>query len=297
MPPDAQPRAKGDDTHRGGRLKAPRTSHIRSTSQAGEESKSPKSSNTAQAKPTPIREASKALRRPGVASPLPRSKQNVQHASKQAASKWTRLGAAEKKLEEAAKKLEGLLPPDLMSSQREKMESIKGSVDINALAESLGSIIEVLMHDRDIEEAPSGLSMIKIWVKKALPFIEHGLDVATVSSPFSLLKIQDVVPAPYGLLVSGVLFAVQVYICSFLTDAQRLKDISEVPEKIENALTNISSALSGIGISDDFPRSLRQELLDDICASAILLTVAIMDCLSAVIKWTNRTGFPSAFSV
>lgn len=278
-------------------MKAPRSSRFRSTSQAGEESKSPKSSNTAQAKPTSIREAPKALR-PGVASPLPRSKQNVQHASKQAASKWTRLGAAKKKSEEAAKKLEGLLPPDLMTSQREKMESIKGSVDINALAESLGSIIEVLMRDRDIEEAPSaGLSMIKIWVKKALPFIEHGLDVATVSSPFSLLKIQDVVPAPYGLLVSGVLFAVQVYIWPFLTDAQRLKAMSEVPEKIENALTNISSALSGIGISDDFPRSLRQELLDDICASAILLTVAIMDCLSAVIKWTNRNGFPTAFSV
>src|ERR1700734_820036 len=83
----------------------------------------------------------------------------------------------------------------------------------------------------------------------------------------------------------------------FSLDARRLKDMSEVPEKIENALTNISSALSGIGISDDFPRSLRQELLDDICASAILLTVAIMDCLSAVIKWTNRNGFPSAFSV
>ena len=293
MPPDAQPRGKGGDTRGGGR-KAARSSDIRSTSQAGEESKSPKSSNTAQAKPASIREAPK-VPRAGAASPFPRSKQKVQHASKQTASKWTRLGAAKKKLEEAARKLEGLLPLDLMSSQREKMESIKGSADINALAESLGSIIEVLMRDRDIEEAPSGLSLIKIWVKKALPFIEHGLDVATVSSPLLLLKIQDVVPAPYGLLVSGVLFAVQVCICSFLTDAQRLKNMSEVPEKIENALTNISSALSGIGISDDFPRSLSQELLDDIRASAILLTVAIMDCLSAVIKWTNGNGFLCIF--
>jgi hypothetical protein len=73
-------------------------------------------------------------------------------------------------------------------------------------------------------------------------------------------------------------------------NTQLLKNVTEVPEKIENALAHISSALSGIGIGEDFPRCLSQEYLDDIRASSIFLTVAIMDCLCAVIKWTNQNG-------
>ena len=96
------------------------------------------------------------------------------------------------------------------------------------------------------------------------------------------------VPAPYGLLVSGVLLIAKVCICLFLADLQRLKDMMEVPEKIEDVLTDISSGLSGISISEDFPRSLSQEYLDDICASAIFLNSAIMECLCVVLKWTNQ---------
>jgi hypothetical protein len=179
MPTDSQSRIKGENTRRGGEPKAQGSSRNPLRSQAGEASKAPKSFNPAQAKPASIRDGSKPPKH-GPASQPPRSKQ----ASKPGPSKWTRLGMADKKLKEAAKTLEKLLPPDLLSSLRREMESTRGSADINALAESLGSIIEVLMRERDIEEAPSGLSVIKVWAKKALPFLEKGLDVATVSSPF-----------------------------------------------------------------------------------------------------------------
>jgi hypothetical protein len=277
MAPEAQPRAKQDNTRRGGtHTKTP------SPSQSGV-------GRSAQAKPTSTREASKA-RTAGPASQPPRSNQP---ASKQPKAKWTRLGSAEKKLKESAKKLEELLPLDLLTSQKKEMEYIKGSADINALAESLGSVIKDLMGERDVEETSSGLSVIKVWVKKALPFIEKGLDIATVSPAFSLLMKTGCGPSSVWVACLRCPFCCPgSHVCfTFLANNQRLKDATEVPEKIENALTNISSSLSGIGISDDFPRSLSQELLDDIRASAIFLTVAIMNCLSAIIKWTQQNGF------
>jgi hypothetical protein len=185
MPTGAQSRIKGEKTsektRRGRGTTSQESSRNPPRSEAGEASHASKV--FPQARPESSRDGSKA-QRPGLGSQPAQSKQAAKHA----ASKWTRLGTAEKKLKESAEKLEGLLPLDLLSSQKREMESTTGSADINALADSLGSIIEVLMRERDIEEAPSGLSVIKVWAKKALPFVEKGLDIATVSSPFSLLR-------------------------------------------------------------------------------------------------------------
>ena len=76
----------------------------------------------------------------------------------------------------------------------------------------------------------------------------------------------------------------------FLPNIQRVQNLTEIPEKIDNALEDLSTALSSIGISEEFPRSLTEERLDEIHASAIFLIVSIMKCLSAIIKWMNRNG-------
>lgn len=91
----------------------------------------------------------------------------------------TKLQTAQSKLETAAEKLKRLLPEEFSGQDELKME---GFADLNAVAQRLGSIVETLMYDRDVEETrkPVVLNLIKSWVKKALPFIEQGLTAATV---------------------------------------------------------------------------------------------------------------------
>lgn len=195
--PDAKAQAKGDELSRKRLAGTKRlgSSTRPSKSPTSGESESPMPLKAIQSKPRSTRESPKAPKSGSVSSPstlqAPRGKQNPQHPDSKAVSKWTRLASAEKKLKEAAKKLEGLLPPDLVSSQETEMESVKGSADINAISESLGTIVEALMRDRHIvaeKETQTGLSLIKIWVKKALPFVEHGLHIAKVPAFTSVIN-------------------------------------------------------------------------------------------------------------
>jgi hypothetical protein len=115
--------------------------------------------------------------------------------------KPTKLETAVSNLNVAAAKLEEMLPEDLRDGGT-KMDSIQGYADLHTLTESLASVMETMMLERNIDESnkPTARAVIISWVQKALPFIEQGLSVATVCfhnillannkrMPFQLLMI------------------------------------------------------------------------------------------------------------
>ena len=86
---------------------------------------------------------------------------------------------AEKRLKEAAEKLEKVIPKEVLQSG--KLE-INGCADINTMADNVALAIGRLMNQRNIDESKQSAvkTLMKGWVKKALPFIQHGLSAASV---------------------------------------------------------------------------------------------------------------------
>jgi hypothetical protein len=96
--------------------------------------------------------------------------------------KRTKLETAVSKLKKTAAKLGQLLPEDLRNGEI-KMDSIRGYSDLNTLADNVSAVMETMMDQRStIEESKkrTAKTFLKTWAKKALPFIEQGLSVATV---------------------------------------------------------------------------------------------------------------------
>jgi len=125
----------------------------------------------------------------------------------------TAFEAAEERLKDAAKNLEKIIPTEVLES--EKLE-IKGCADINTLADNIAVAIGRLMNKRNVEETKQSTvkTLMKGWVKKALPFVQNGLSATTVHTTslgcLTDLCTQNAIPAPYGLIASGLLFIVQV---------------------------------------------------------------------------------------
>jgi hypothetical protein len=94
--------------------------------------------------------------------------------------KRTKLDTAVHELNTAAAKLGRMLPENFKRDG--EIGSIRGYADLHTLAESLASVMETMMDERSIEELkkPAATTLIKSWIKKALPFIEQGLTAATV---------------------------------------------------------------------------------------------------------------------
>jgi len=82
-------------------------------------------------------------------------------------------------LKKAGEELEKQLPLDIRAST--KFE-VKASADINALAESIGSTLEVMMDRSNVEKSKQkpAVRLLTEWAKKALPFVETGITVANV---------------------------------------------------------------------------------------------------------------------
>jgi hypothetical protein len=82
-----------------------------------------------------------------------------------------------------------------------------------------------------------------------------------------------------------------------MSDLKQAQKQASLADKIDNALIDLSRALSAVAIGDDFPRSLSQDHVDQIRSSAIFLTASVMDCLYVIIKCVERNGlyllFPS----
>jgi hypothetical protein len=102
----------------------------------------------------------------------------------------TPLKTAEARLKEAANKLQKVIPEQLLES--DKLE-IKGCADINPMADDVALAIGRLMDQRNVDEAKQSVvkTLMKGWVKKALPFIQYGLNSAKVGlSAASVLKLE-----------------------------------------------------------------------------------------------------------
>jgi hypothetical protein len=127
----------------------------------------------------------------------------------ESAHRPNKLETALSKLNEAAAKLRRMLPED----NQPQMESIQACADLSTLAESLASVMETIMDERNIEESSKpAKTPIQSWVKKALPFIEQGLSAATVlfKMPSSLIVIECNSRSIWK--ASAVLFIVQVHL-------------------------------------------------------------------------------------
>jgi hypothetical protein len=102
----------------------------------------------------------------------------------------TPVEVAEASLKAAAKKLEKAIPKEVLESG--KLE-IKGCADINTLADNVALAIGSLMNERNVAESKQSVvkTLLKGWVKKALPFLQHGLSTTKAGlSAASVLKLR-----------------------------------------------------------------------------------------------------------
>jgi hypothetical protein len=119
--------------------------------------------------------------------PLPeqnavQSETNLQQTADQSqvpSETLSHLGNSERRLEEAAKKLNKVIPKESFLSDHLE---ITGCADINTIADNVASAIGTLMSERNIDRTKQSVvkTLLKGWVKKALPFIQQGLSAASV---------------------------------------------------------------------------------------------------------------------
>lgn len=69
--------------------------------------------------------------------------------------------------------------------------------------------------------------------------------------------------------------------------------ISEVSDKVHDALEYISLAIQNVGVDPNFPRVVSQKQLE-IRSAALLLTAAVMDCLATLVGYVAEScEYPS----
>lgn len=86
---------------------------------------------------------------------------------------------AERRLKEAAEKLDKIIPDDM------KISAVDICADVNSLADNVGSAITTLMAQRNIDKLNEHVlkSLTKRWIKKVFPFLQQGLKAAAVLRP------------------------------------------------------------------------------------------------------------------
>jgi|SRR5271154_3225092 len=72
----------------------------------------------------------------------------------------------------------------------------------------------------------------------------------------------------------------------FLSDRQKAQDISDVSDKVDNTMKDLSLAIQNVGVIGDFSNVH----LDQVQIAAIYLSAAVMDCLTGLIDWVTRSG-------
>jgi hypothetical protein len=90
--------------------------------------------------------------------------------------------AAEKALSEAAESLNTNIQKCGMDASEVKLKPIHGSYDMNSITHSLEICLEDIMDKADVSVSNKNTvkTFAKEWGRKAIPFIEKGLDVAEV---------------------------------------------------------------------------------------------------------------------
>jgi hypothetical protein len=94
----------------------------------------------------------------------------------------TNVAQAIDKLNKSAEKLKDSLPKTMI--QESATFKVDGGADINALADNVGSTLVALMSAQDSKSKQKAQSLLVEWAKKAIPFIQPGLSVASVSPYF-----------------------------------------------------------------------------------------------------------------
>lgn len=95
--------------------------------------------------------------------------------------------AAEKALSEAAENLNTKIQKCGMDASEFKLKPIRASYDMNSIAHSLEICLEGIMDKADVSVSNKNAvkTFAKDWGRKAIPFIEKGLDVAEVRESLS----------------------------------------------------------------------------------------------------------------
>jgi hypothetical protein len=96
-----------------------------------------------------------------------------------------------------------------------------------------------------------------------------------------------VIPAPYSLIASGMLYVVHVFSQErLLSNQQKAQDISDVSDKVDGTMQDLSLAIQNVGAIGEFSNVH----IDQVRIAAIYLSAAVMDCLAGLIDWVTRSS-------
>jgi len=93
----------------------------------------------------------------------------------------TSVALAKERLNEAGKKLRTKIPPNVLESAAFE---IKGTADINVLADNVGSALVKMMEERSVSKSRQSRARVFVaeWAKKTVPFVEKGFTIANVQA-------------------------------------------------------------------------------------------------------------------
>jgi hypothetical protein len=97
---------------------------------------------------------------------------------------------ARDRLNKAAEQLKEKIPNDIQGST--SLE-VKGSADVNSLADNIGSAMVMMMDSRKVEQSKQSRvqALVIDWAKKTIPFVQQGLTIANVKTHFMILWTDD----------------------------------------------------------------------------------------------------------
>lgn len=137
---------------------------------------------------------------------------------------------AERNLKDSAIKLDKLMPKD--ATERHIHEAIAfqcgrfESKDTGDITKGIGLAITNYMDQRS--QLKESRSPVKVFVQKwfclSYPYIQRGLITAGVTLSLFVTNFKQILPPPYGLIVTGVLYLVRVLAVWYMfTDADRTR--------------------------------------------------------------------------
>jgi hypothetical protein len=91
------------------------------------------------------------------------------------------IALAKDRLNKAREELKKKIPADIIETCTNF--EIRASVDLNCLAHNIGSALVMMMQKqkiRELKHTSHALDLVKEWAKKTIPFVETGLNLASV---------------------------------------------------------------------------------------------------------------------
>src|SRR5579859_5459208 len=96
--------------------------------------------------------------------------------------------------------------------------------------------------------------------------------------------MKDFVPSPYGLAISGLLFILQVLLPSILSSYRKhVYDAAQLVTEIEGAISNLSTSIRSIQVTQGFSQVLDEGQLDEVYCAAVALSASVTEYLTKAI--------------